>query len=97
MPSYATRESAFIARKTVNRNHPRREEAKRANMNQHPRKTFDCIQMKRDIQKQIRALVAGMTRSQEIAFFRAGAEKFEARIEAARQALERRTKLDDGS
>ena len=48
-------------------------------------KTFDCIAMKRDAQKVIRASVRGMTRAQEVAFFREGHEDFDHRVEAARQ------------
>ncbi len=53
------------------------------------KKTFDRMEMKRAAQKKIRAAVAGMTREQEIAFFRAGADEFEERIKAARDSLAR--------
>ena len=49
-------------------------------------KSFDCVEMKRAAQKKIREKVRGMTRDQEIAFFRAGAEEFERRIRAAKEA-----------
>ena len=48
-------------------------------------KTFDCIQMKRAVQEKIRAAVFGQTREEEIAFFRAGAEEFQRRIDAAKK------------
>ncbi len=46
-------------------------------------KTFDCIEMKREAQKKIRAAVRGMTPEEEIAFFREGAEEFEDEIKQA--------------
>jgi hypothetical protein len=39
-------------------------------------KTFDCIAMKREAQKAIRAKVQGMTREEEAAFFHEGREEF---------------------
>lgn len=45
-------------------------------------KTFDCIAMKRAAQKIIRAQVQGMTREQEIAYFRESGEALERHIEA---------------
>jgi len=48
-------------------------------------KTFDCIAMKRKAQEAIRAQVQGMTREEEAAFFREGREKFEERVQAAKQ------------
>ena len=48
-------------------------------------KSFDCIAMKREAQKAIRAKVRGMTREQEVAYFHAGAEEFDDRIQAAKQ------------
>ena len=48
-------------------------------------KTFDCIAMKRESQKAIRAKVQGMTREEEVAFFREGSEEFDRRLEAAKQ------------
>jgi len=41
--------------------------------------------MKRDAQKAIRAKAQGMTREEEVAFFREGREEFDRRVEAARQ------------
>ncbi len=52
-------------------------------------KTFDCIQMKRTAQQKIRAAVAGLDHKAEIEFFRGGAEAFQRRIEAAREARSR--------
>lgn len=54
-------------------------------------KTFDCIKMKREAQEKIRAAVAGMTREQEIAWFREGGEEFQRRIQAAKEARQRRS------
>jgi hypothetical protein len=48
-------------------------------------KVFDCIAMKRDAQKAIRAKVRGMTREEEAAFFREGREEFDKRVQAAKQ------------
>ncbi|MGD0898676.1 MAG: hypothetical protein ABR915_12640 [Thermoguttaceae bacterium] len=48
-------------------------------------KTFDCIQMKSEAQKAIRARVQGMTREQEVAFFRQGREEFDRKVQAAKQ------------
>jgi 23S rRNA maturation mini-RNase III len=48
-------------------------------------KTFDCIAMKREAQKAIRAKVQGMTREEEVAFFREGREEFDKRVQAAKQ------------
>lgn len=47
-------------------------------------KTFDCVRMKRAAQEKIRAAVSGLSREEEIAFFRAGADEFERRIQAAK-------------
>ena len=52
-------------------------------------KKFDCIAVKRAAQQAIRSQVRGMTRKQEIAFFREGAEDFEQRIEETRRRRER--------
>jgi hypothetical protein len=57
-------------------------------------KTFDCIRMKRDAQEQIRAAVAGRDRKAEIEFFRAGADEFEQRIQAAKESLTRSSGSD---
>jgi len=48
-------------------------------------KTFDCIAMKRAVQETIRSQVHGMTRAEEVAFFREGAEDFERQIQDAKQ------------
>jgi hypothetical protein len=53
-------------------------------------KTFDCVEMKRGAQRKIRAALAGRDRNAEIEFFRAGADEFERRIQAAKAALARR-------
>ena len=50
--------------------------------------------MKRAAQEKIRAAVSGMTREQEIAFFRAGADEFEQRVKAARESLASPGKTD---
>lgn len=52
-------------------------------------KAFDCVQMKRSAQQWIRAAVEGLDRQQEIEFCRIGAEDFERRIKAGKQALSR--------
>ena len=49
-------------------------------------KTFDCVEMKRAAQEQIRQAVQGMTLEEEVEFFRAGAEEFEKRLQEARRA-----------
>jgi hypothetical protein len=48
-------------------------------------KTFDCIAMKREAQQAIRAKVRGMTREEEVAFFREGREEFDRRVQTAKQ------------
>ena len=53
-------------------------------------KTFDCIAMKREAQKAIRAKVQGMTREEEVAFFHQGREEFDKRVQVAKE--QRRTK-----
>ncbi len=57
-------------------------------------KTFDCMQMKRVAQEKIRAAVSGQTRQEEIAFFCAGAEEFQRRIDAAKEPLRRSGRTD---
>jgi hypothetical protein len=47
-------------------------------------KTFDCIAMKRAAQEKIREQVRGMTRSEEVAFFREGREEFDRQVQAAK-------------
>ncbi len=58
-------------------------------------KTFDCIQMKRAAQQKILAAVAGLNRRQEIEFFRAGADEFERRVQAAKESLKGSGKTDE--
>jgi hypothetical protein len=53
-------------------------------------KTFDCIAMKRAAQKVIRAKVQGMTRDEEIAFFRTGREEFDQRLQKVKQSRKAR-------
>ena len=48
-------------------------------------KTFDCVRMKHEAQRKIRAELAGRSREDEIAFFRQGAEEFEIRARRARE------------
>ena len=50
-------------------------------------KTFDCIEMKRAAQRQIRQAVASMSPEEEIRYFCLGAEQFERRIRKAREKL----------
>jgi hypothetical protein len=49
------------------------------------RKTFDCVAMKRETQEAIRARVRGMTREEEVAFFREGHEQFDKQVQAAKR------------
>ncbi len=58
-------------------------------------KTFDCVKMKWAAQEKIRAAVSGMDRKAEIEFFRAGADEFDQRMLAAREALGRRGAHDE--
>jgi len=44
------------------------------------KKTFDCVDMKRRCQKEIRKQVSGMSREEEIAFFRNAGHKLEQHI-----------------
>ena len=48
-------------------------------------KAFDCMAMKREIHRVLRERTEGMTRAEEIAFFRQGAEEFEKRLQEARK------------
>ena len=57
-------------------------------------KAFDCVEMKRAAQEKIRAQVQGMTREEEIRFFRAGAEGFEQRIQASPKSTAGRADTD---
>jgi hypothetical protein len=49
------------------------------------KKTFNCVAMKRETQEAIRARVHGMTREEEVAFFREGHEEFDKRVQAAKK------------
>ena len=49
------------------------------------KKKFDCVAMKHAAQKIIRQQVQGMTRDEEIAYFRAGEKKFRGQLLAARR------------
>ncbi len=51
------------------------------------KKKFDCIAMKRASQEKIYAQTKDMTREEEIAFFRKGAEDFERQIETEKKKL----------
>jgi hypothetical protein len=53
-------------------------------------KTFDCIAMKREAQQAIRAQVRGMTREEEVAFFREGREAFDRNVQTAKQQRSKR-------
>ena len=57
-------------------------------------KTFDCIAMKREAQKAIRAKVRGMTRQEEVAFFRQGREEFDREVRAAKEQRSSRPSSD---
>ncbi|MCG3130810.1 MAG: hypothetical protein FLDDKLPJ_01583 [Phycisphaerae bacterium] len=48
-------------------------------------KTFDCVDMKRKAQEEIRRRVRGMTPQEEIEFFQEGSARF---LEALRRAKE---------
>lgn len=56
------------------------------------KKTFDCVAMKHRAQKRIRAELEGQSREEEIAYFRDGAEEFQQRIEAAKNAGQKESK-----
>lgn len=49
------------------------------------KKTFDCVEMKRRCQKEIRRRVEGMSREEEIAFFREVGQKLEKDIRLAKE------------
>ena len=53
-------------------------------------KQFDCIEMKRKGAEAVRAKIAGMTREQELAFWRERTEKLRQRREAAKAERERK-------
>jgi hypothetical protein len=48
------------------------------------KKKFDCIAMKRQAHRRIRAAVTGMNRREEVAYFRSGAADFARRLNAAK-------------
>jgi hypothetical protein len=48
------------------------------------KKRFDCVEMKKRAQRRIRAAVAGMSRQEEIAYFRSGAKDFSRRLRQAK-------------
>lgn len=54
------------------------------------RKTFDCVAMKHAAQDKIRQKVMDMTRDEEIAFFRSGADEFQRRLRAAKRSSRKR-------
>jgi hypothetical protein len=47
-------------------------------------KTFDCVEMKHRGGQRIYEMVKGMTREEELAFWKAGTEELRARLEARR-------------
>jgi hypothetical protein len=47
-------------------------------------KTYDCIEMKHIGGQRIYEMVKGMTREEELAFWKAGTEEMRARLEARR-------------
>mgnify|MGYP007037808279 CR=1 FL=1 len=49
-----------------------------------PTKRFDCVEMKRRAQEQIRKDLDGKSREEEIEYFRRGSDEFKRRIETAR-------------
>ena len=51
-------------------------------------KSFDCVAMKRDAQEAIAHKVQGMTREQEVAFFREGRAEFERRVQTSAAAAD---------
>ncbi|MCK4626761.1 MAG: hypothetical protein KAV00_15730 [Phycisphaerae bacterium] len=48
------------------------------------KKKFDCVEMKRACQEEIRRQIKGMTPSEEVAFFRRAGEKLQHRIDSAK-------------
>lgn len=48
------------------------------------KKDFDCVEMKRRAQEQIRKDLDGKSREEEIEYFRRGSDEFKRRIDAAR-------------
>ena len=55
-------------------------------------KRFACMQIKREAQSQIRACVQGMSRDDEVSYFRRGAEEFAQRVESAKAMSRQETK-----
>ena len=49
------------------------------------KKTFDCVEMKRASQEKIYSQIKDMTREEQVAFFRKGAEEFERRKNSAKR------------
>ncbi|OWY71601.1 hypothetical protein B7486_07910 [cyanobacterium TDX16] len=49
-----------------------------------PTKRFDCVEMKRRAQEQIRKDLEGKSREEEIEYFRRGSDEFKRRIDDAR-------------
>ena len=57
-------------------------------------KAYDCINMKREAQRRIRAALLGKSRQEEIDYFREGADEFEQRVQSAKDALTKGRKAD---
>lgn len=57
-------------------------------------KSFDCVRMKREAQMKIREAVRGLSPDEELAYFRAGADEFEQRIEQAKESTGRCKEAD---
>ena len=55
------------------------------------KKRFDCVRMKSQAQRKIRAAVAGMTRNEEVAYFRAGAKGFASLLSRAKATANARS------
>jgi len=53
------------------------------------KKKLDCVEMKRTCQEKIREMVRGMSRQEELAFFRQAGRDLEKRIRSARGQAER--------
>lgn len=49
------------------------------------KKKFDCVEMKHQAQRKMRAKIKGSSREDELAFFREGSEEFRQRIDAAKK------------
>jgi len=50
------------------------------------KKRFDCVEMKRTCQAEIRKQVRGMSTSEEIAYFRQAGKELQQRSEAAKKS-----------